>query len=109
MLVELNLKVQVGGNCRLRRKEGTQRAFAFSPRQIHSFAMSALEIQHMPREEKLRLMETLWEDLSRDEAAFESPAWHAGVLRETSERRKRGGETTLKWEQAKAKLRKGEG
>jgi hypothetical protein len=54
-------------------------------------------------------METLWEDLSRDEAAFESPAWHAGVLRETSERRKRGGEATLKWEQAKAKLRKGEG
>ena len=71
--------------------------------------MSSLEIQQMPREEKLRLMETLWEDLSRDEAAFESPAWHADVLRETTERRECGEEASLKWEQAKAKLRKGEG
>jgi len=69
--------------------------------------MSALEIQQMPRQEKLKLMETLWADLSRDESELEWPAWHADVLRETSERRARGEETTLDWEQAKAKLRKG--
>ncbi|HSY19048.1 MAG TPA: addiction module protein [Candidatus Acidoferrales bacterium] len=67
--------------------------------------MSALEIQQMPRLEKLKLMETLWADLSRDEAELESPAWHADALRETSERRARGQEETLDWEQAKAKLR----
>jgi hypothetical protein len=39
--------------------------------------MRALEIQQMPRSEKLKLMETLWADLSRDEAEVESPAWHA--------------------------------
>ncbi|HEX7618897.1 MAG TPA: addiction module protein [Verrucomicrobiae bacterium] len=39
--------------------------------------MSAFEIQQMPRSEKLKLMETLWADLSRDEAEVESPAWHA--------------------------------
>jgi Putative addiction module component len=48
--------------------------------------MSALEIQQMPRSEKLKLMETLWADLSRDEAEVESPAWHADALRETAER-----------------------
>jgi hypothetical protein len=69
--------------------------------------MSALEIQQLPREEKLRLMEALWADLSRDEAEVESPAWHADALRETTERVARGEEKILDWEQAKTKLRKG--
>ncbi len=69
--------------------------------------MSAIEIQQMPRREKLRLMEALWADLSRDEAEVESPAWHADALRETSERVARGEEKKLAWEQAKAELRKG--
>jgi hypothetical protein len=67
--------------------------------------MSALEIQRMPRAEKLRLMEALWADLSREEAELESPAWHADALRETSERVARGGEKIVDWTQAKAKLR----
>jgi Putative addiction module component len=69
--------------------------------------MSALEIQRMPRREKLKLMETLWAELSRDDAEFESPAWHADALRETSERRARDEEALMDWEQAKTKLRKG--
>lgn len=69
--------------------------------------MSTLEIQQMPRQEKLRLMEMLWADLSRDEETFESPAWHADALRETSERRARGEEQVLDWEEAKKKLRRG--
>ncbi len=68
--------------------------------------MTALEIQKMPRREKLKLMESLWADLSRDEAELESPAWHADALRETSERRARGEEKVIDWEEAKAKLRK---
>jgi hypothetical protein len=69
--------------------------------------MSALEIQQMPRSEKLKLMESLWADLSRDEAELESPVWHADALRETAERVTRGEEQVLSWEQAKAELRKG--
>ena len=69
--------------------------------------MSALEIQQMPRQEKLKLMEILWAELSRDEAELESPAWHGDALRETAERRARGEEAVLDWEQAKAKLRQG--
>ena len=67
--------------------------------------MSALEIQQMPRHEKLRLMEALWADLSRNEMELESPAWHANALRETSARVARGEEKILDWEQAKANLR----
>ena len=70
--------------------------------------MSALEIQQLPRQEKLKLMEMLWADLSRDEAELESPAWQADALRETAERRARGEETVLDWEQAKAILRSGQ-
>jgi hypothetical protein len=69
--------------------------------------MSTLEIQRMPRQEKLRLMEALWADLSRNEADVESPPWHAEALCETAERQARGEEKVLDWERAKAKLRKG--
>jgi hypothetical protein len=69
--------------------------------------MSALEIQQLPRQEKLKLMEMLWAELSRDEAELESPTWHADALRETAEHRARGQETVLDWEQAKEKLRSG--
>lgn len=68
--------------------------------------MSAFEIEQMPRQEKLRLMEALWVDLSRDEAELESPAWHADALRETTERLVRGEEKIWDWDQAKAELRK---
>lgn len=60
----------------------------------------------MPRADKLRLMETLWEELSRDESAMESPAWHATALAETEQRLANGQEQVLDWEQAKADLRK---
>jgi len=69
--------------------------------------MSALEIQQLPRQEKLKLMELLWVELSRDEAELESPTWHADALLETAERRAHGEETLLDWEQAKEKLRAG--
>ncbi len=67
--------------------------------------MNALEIQQMPRSEKLKLMETLWAELSRDEAELESPAWHADALRETSERVARDREKILDWQQTKTELR----
>ena len=68
--------------------------------------MSVQEIQQMPRQEKLRLMETLWDDLSRDEAELQSPAWHEAALAETQQRLANGQEQVLDWEQAKTELRK---
>jgi len=50
-------------------------------------------------------METLWEELSRSEEEFESPAWHAEELARTEQRLAEGKEQILDWEEAKKKLR----
>lgn len=66
---------------------------------------ATLPLDRMTKEEKLRVMEELWADLSRDEAQFESPAWHGDVLRERTEAVKSGKETFMDWETAKKQLR----
>ncbi len=63
-----------------------------------------LPLDQMTTAEKLRVMETIWTDLSRDEA-FESPAWHGEVLKEREEKIKSGAETFIDWETAKKQLR----
>lgn len=63
------------------------------------------EIKDLSREQKLRIMEALWEDLSLDESLVESPDWHADRLRETEERFKSGKETVIDWTSAKKQLR----
>lgn len=55
---------------------------------------------------QLQLMEELWADLSRDEAAFDSPAWHEDAVRETAARFEAGEEKPLDWAAAKRQLRK---
>ena len=67
-----------------------------------------LDLQKMSREEKLRTMHRLWEDLARDDEAVESPAWHRDALKETEERVRSGVEGIRDWEQAKGALRKRE-
>jgi hypothetical protein len=65
-----------------------------------------LPLNEMSLPEKLRMMEALWEDLSRNSDALDSPAWHDAVLEER-ERRIAAGETHFSdWEQAKADIRK---
>jgi hypothetical protein len=65
-----------------------------------------LPLNDMTVTEKLQLMEALWEDLSRNADALESPEWHRQVLEER-ERRIASGEAHFSdWEQAKADIRK---
>ena len=64
-----------------------------------------LPLEKMTIAEKLRVMETLWSDLTRDEDRFESPKWHAEVLRERAARVKQGRESFIDWETAKRQLR----
>jgi hypothetical protein len=64
-----------------------------------------LEIEKMTLEEKLRAMEALWADLSRDEQAIQSPPWHEQVLNEREQRVKSGAEKFESWEDAKRELR----
>ena len=64
-----------------------------------------LPLDKMTVAEKLRAMEALWADLSRNEAAFESPAWHGDVLHDREAKVKSGKETFMDWEAAKKQLR----
>ena len=55
-------------------------------------------------QEKVQTMEALWQSLSAEPEAVESPAWHEEKLRER-ERRIESGETTfIDWEEAKADI-----
>jgi hypothetical protein len=64
-----------------------------------------IPLDQMTIPEKLRLMEELWADLSRNELEFESPAWHEVVLKEREERLRKGEETPIDWDKAKEDLR----
>lgn len=60
----------------------------------------------LPPAEKLRLMETLWDELSRGSGAeLVSPAWHAEALAETERRLADGREEVLDWQRVKVELR----
>ncbi len=65
-----------------------------------------IEIKHLSREEKLRVMEAIWEDLSQEEELVESPDWHREALEETDRRLKSGQESIVDWSEAKKELRK---
>ncbi|GAT32492.1 putative addiction module component [Terrimicrobium sacchariphilum] len=66
--------------------------------------MSAtVDLQQMTVAEKLRLMEALWRDLSREDLA--SPAWHGEILAERDRLIAAGKEQFIDWETAKKQLR----
>ncbi len=64
-----------------------------------------LEIEKMTLEEKLRAMETLWADLSRNDQNILSPPWHEQILKERDQRVESGREQFQDWEDAKRELR----
>ena len=66
---------------------------------------TTLPLNEMTRAEKLQAMEALWDDLSRDHDALESPDWHREVLRDRDERAAAGEVEYLDWERAKAEIR----
>ena len=66
----------------------------------------ALPLKKMSRDEKLRAMETLWADLSKDEDRLESPAWHAQALREAERAVMAGKARFSDWEEAKKRIRR---
>jgi len=64
-----------------------------------------LPLDKMTVAENLDVMETLWRDLSRDESQFQSPAWHAEILREREQSVAEGKASYIAWETAKQELR----
>jgi len=67
--------------------------------------MSIETLRKLPRQEKLKLMEALWEDLRIPDSEFESPIWHAKELAKTEQRLAEGKEEVLDWEEGKRTLR----
>jgi hypothetical protein len=67
---------------------------------------NTIEITHLSREEKLRVMEAIWDDLTHTEESLESPDWHKQALLETEHRFETKKEQILEWHEAKTELRK---
>ncbi len=66
----------------------------------------ALSLEEMTKQEKLRMMEALWIDLTRSEEEFLSPNWHEDVLKAREERLAAGQEQYLDWAEAKKELQR---
>ena len=69
-------------------------------------AVPILPLDEMTVEDKLQTMEALWESLSADPAAIESPAWHEEELRERERKIASGEAEFIDWEKAKAGIRR---
>ena len=67
---------------------------------------NTFEIGHLSKEDKLRMMEAIWEDLSKESDEIESPQWHQEALQNTEQRLKSGDEKTVDWKTAKKEIRK---
>jgi putative addiction module component (TIGR02574 family) len=65
-----------------------------------------LPLNEMSVEEKLQTMEALWQSLSADSAAIESPPWHEEELAEREQKIESGGAKFVEWEKAKADIRR---
>jgi len=65
-----------------------------------------LPLDQMTAPEKLRVIETIWENLARDEEQVKSPGWHFNELEARDQRRKAGKEKVLDWDDAKKELRR---
>jgi hypothetical protein len=65
-----------------------------------------LTLSTMSVPEKLRVMEALWDDLSRNSKPFQSPRWHQAALKERKKRIASGRTSYMDWERAKKEIRR---
>ncbi|OGS95726.1 MAG: acyl-protein synthetase [Gallionellales bacterium RIFCSPLOWO2_02_FULL_57_47] len=64
-----------------------------------------LSIENLTRIEKLRMMEVIWDDLSRDSETFSSPEWHAQALKDAERALAENRTHFVSWNAAKKMLR----
>lgn len=64
-----------------------------------------LPLEQMSIEEKIRAMETIWDDLCKKADSLMSPVWHGKVLAEREEQFKNGNAEFIDWEEAKKQIR----
>jgi len=63
-------------------------------------------IHELPRIEKIKVMEFIWEELTTKAEQYESPSWHEKALADTEKRMEEGKEELIDWNEAKQRLRK---
>lgn len=66
----------------------------------------SLPLEQMTVEEKLQVMEAIWEDLSRNAQDLPPPAWHGEVLAQRQAALDAGEDGFEDWETAKEKIRR---
>jgi putative addiction module component (TIGR02574 family) len=66
--------------------------------------MSIAEIRQLPLNEKLQIMEAIWEDLRSRAEDVPVPQWHKDVLDSRDEAVRSGREAVLEWDDVKASL-----
>jgi hypothetical protein len=64
-----------------------------------------LPLEKMSTEEKIRTMESIWEDLCKKADSLASPLWHKDILHEREEQIKNGDDEFIDWEKAKKQIR----
>ena len=69
-------------------------------------SVPVLPLNEMSVEEKLQTMEAIWQSLSVDSAAVESPTWHEEELAERERKIVSGEAKFIAWEKAKADIRR---
>ncbi len=65
-----------------------------------------LPLSELTLAQKLDLMESIWDDLAKDEKTLESPAWHEEVLKDREEALAADKLSVSDWEEAKDRIRK---
>lgn len=68
--------------------------------------ISIADLKEMSLEEKLRLMELIWQDISFDEEQILVPESHKDELEERAQMVREGKAEFIDWEQAKKEIRK---
>lgn len=64
------------------------------------------EIKQMSKQEKLHLMETIWQQLSVDEEQIDVPQSHIEMLEKREAMVKRGESEFIDWQEAKEQITK---
>ena len=65
----------------------------------------AKPLAEMSVEEKIQMMESLWDDLCRKPDSIESPVWHQDILTQREESSRTGADAFEDWDAAKRKIR----
>jgi putative addiction module component (TIGR02574 family) len=62
------------------------------------------ELRQMPLQEKLRMMEAIWDDIAREEESLAVPDWHKAILDERERLLADGKTRYIDWEDAKKQI-----